>query len=172
MKVYTVYLRHVKDADFYYVGTTTNMKNRGRRYNSGNFRNYIKGNNADTDDNIDTFVLYKTNSKDIALKLEQWFISIIPMEKCLNMKKSGGEWRADKNKAKRDWYAGNEEEKKKNYARVKNRRSTLKGKIYYRVDNWNRAHPTSKLITPQEAVDMFELTGWVPPFVKNNDLIN
>lgn len=173
MKTYSVYLRHVADTDLYYVGVTSNMKKRGCRYRNGEFKKYIKdGFSADSDPNIETSVVYETSDKTLALYMEQTFISFIPKHKCLNQKNSGGKWKEDRNNAKREWYAGNEDEKKKNYERVKNRRNTPQGKLYYRVDNYNRTHPTSRLVTPQEAVEMFELTGWVPSFIKNNDLTN
>lgn len=49
-------------------------------------------------------------------------------------------------------------------------RSTPDGKIYTRVTNYNRNHPECKLITPMEAKEMYLLTGYIPDFIKNDDL--
>lgn len=60
------------------------------------------------------------------------------------------------------------EERKQHF---KQWRSTTEGKIYVRVTNYNRLHPDCKLITPLEAKEMYLLTGYIPNFIKNDDLI-
>lgn len=49
-------------------------------------------------------------------------------------------------------------------------RSTTVGKIYNRVSSFNTYHPDRKLITPLEAKEMYLLTGYIPDYIKNNDL--
>ena len=53
---------------------------------------------------------------------------------------------------------------------AKQRNSTSEGKIYTRVNAFNRDHPERKLITPLEAKEMYILTGYIPNFIKNDDL--
>lgn len=49
-------------------------------------------------------------------------------------------------------------------------RSTTVGKIYNRVSSFNTYHPDRKLITPLEAKEMYLLTGYIPSYIKNDDL--
>lgn len=44
-------------------------------------------------------------------------------------------------------------------------------KIFNRVNSYNHIHPDRKLITPLEAKEMYELTGYIPDFIKKSDLI-
>ena len=53
----------------------------------------------------------------------------------------------------------------------KARLKTPKGKIYNRVAAYNKANPGKITVTPLEAVEMYEATGWVPTFVKHDDLL-
>lgn len=53
----------------------------------------------------------------------------------------------------------------------KQKRSTPAGKIYNRVNSYNQRHPDCMIITPMEAKEMYELTGYIPYFIKNDDLI-
>lgn len=43
--------------------------------------------------------------------------------------------------------------------------------IYNRVNAYNNHYPDRKLITPAEAKEMYELTGYIPHFIKKDDLI-
>ena len=49
-------------------------------------------------------------------------------------------------------------------------RSTPAGKIYDRVHSYNKYHKDRIIITPMEARDMYELTGYIPDFIKSDDL--
>lgn len=53
----------------------------------------------------------------------------------------------------------------------KQRLSSIEGKIYNRVTSFNQKNPDRKLITPLEAKEMYLLTGYIPDFIKNDDLI-
>lgn len=45
-------------------------------------------------------------------------------------------------------------------------------KIYTRVRNWNRTHPDEIYETPLEAKQKYMETGYIPNYIKNDDLIN
>lgn len=72
----------------------------------------------------------------------------------------------------RKQYYQEHKEGKKQYNKLynKQRLSTPAGKIYNRVNNYNKYHPDRMIITAMEAKDMYELTGYIPNFIKNNDL--
>ena len=63
-------------------------------------------------------------------------------------------------------YRQNHEEEIKQYE--KQRRSTPEGKIYYRVNNYNKKH--TPIETPLEAKLKYLETGYIPNYIKNNDL--
>lgn len=44
-------------------------------------------------------------------------------------------------------------------------------KIYNRVTNWNRTHPDEICETPLEAKQKYIETGYIPNYIKNNDLL-
>lgn len=72
----------------------------------------------------------------------------------------------DEIKQYRKQYDQDHKEKKKQYDKQRN--STPAGKIYNRVKNYNRRHYI--LITPIEAKEMYILTGYIPDFIKSDDL--
>lgn len=67
-----------------------------------------------------------------------------------------------------EYYQTNKDEIRK---KQKQYFSTNEGKIYMRVKNYNRYYPDRKLITPLEAKEMYILTGYIPNFIKNDDLL-
>lgn len=73
---------------------------------------------------------------------------------CINKKTSGGLERDNRPEYHKQYY--------KNYY------STMEGKIYRKVSDYNRFHPDCKLITPLEAKEMYILTECIPDFIKNN----
>lgn len=103
---------------------------------------------------------------------------------CINKERSGGEWGSNRKKKEKEhnkkYYADhleyfkthNEEyykehkEERCNYA--KQRRSTIEGKIYTRVHNYNRYH--TPIETPQEAKQKYLEWGYIPDYIKNDDL--
>ena len=52
----------------------------------------------------------------------------------------------------------------------KQRNSTPEGKIYYRVSSFNRDHPDRKIETALEAKQKYLETGYIPDYVKNDDI--
>lgn len=48
--------------------------------------------------------------------------------------------------------------------------STPEGKIYSRVKAFNRYHPDKAIETPKEAKQKYLETGYIPSYIKNNDL--
>lgn len=52
----------------------------------------------------------------------------------------------------------------------KNRRSTPEGRIYDRVNAFNRYHPDRAIETPKEARDKYLATGYIPTYIKHDDL--
>lgn len=72
---------------------------------------------------------------------------------------------------RRNRYKTNIKVKEYHLMKNKERRSTKVGKIYNRVNAYNQTHPDLKVITPAEAKEMYELTGYIPDFIKKDDLI-
>ena len=62
-----------------------------------------------------------------------------------------------------------DKEKRNEYNRQK--RSTPEGKIYNRVSAFNHRHPDKATETPAEAKRKYLETGYIPTYIKNNDLI-
>lgn len=132
--------------------------------------------------NIKHAVIQDGLTKEQALKIEDWLIRKAKADGfCINEYNSGGESRPKVNKkriylSKEEKLARrrerNKEPKQKLYNNMKSkeRRSTKVGKIYNRVNAYNQAHPDRKLITPAEAKEMYELTGYIPDFIKKVDL--
>ena len=50
-------------------------------------------------------------------------------------------------------------------------RSTPEGKIYDRVHTFNRDHPDRKIETPLEAKNKYLEYGYIPSYIKNDDLV-
>ena len=50
--------------------------------------------------------------------------------------------------------------------------SSIEGRIYQRVANFNRLHPDKVIETPLEAKQKYLETGYIPNYIKNNDLIS
>ena len=64
-----------------------------------------------------------------------------------------------------------EERKEYNKQYHKQYGSTIEGKIYNRVNAFNYLHPDCKIETPLEAKQKYLETGYIPSYIKNNDLI-
>ena len=87
---------------------------------------------------------------------------------CLNKKGSSGE-RRDNPKDYFKQYHEYHKEKMNNHS--KQWRSTIEGKIYNRVSSFNHNHPDRMIETPKEAKQKYLETGYIPNYIKNNDLI-
>lgn len=152
-------------------------------------------------ENIEHKVLIDNLTKSQAEKIEDWFITKITADGyCINKKRSGGYARDNQKEYNKfllkKWYktkrdeireqnnAYNEEhreerleyqktyreahrEQKKDY--YKQRRSTPEGKIYYRVAAYNQTH--TPIETPLEAKKKYLDWGYIPSYIKNDDLI-
>lgn len=53
----------------------------------------------------------------------------------------------------------------------KQRNSSIEGKIYNRVCNFNRDHPNLKTETPLEAKQKYLEWGYIPSYIKSDDLL-
>lgn len=80
--------------------------------------------------------------------------------------------RKDKIRECQKQYYQTHKEEKKQYDKQynKQRNSTPAGKIYNRVKNHNRYHPDQIVETPLEARQKYLETGYIPNYIKNNDL--
>ena len=76
---------------------------------------------------------------------------------CINKRGSGGEAR----------------DNLKNYQIEVNKKrlSTPEGKIYNRVHRYNEYHPDRKIETPLEAKNKYLEYGYIPSYIKNDDLV-
>lgn len=198
MKKFYIYEHHVIDADVRYVGVTTNPK---KRFMNANYKGKSLYKYLDIsvplakNKNIETTILYCVNNKKTALSLEDRFI--VEMN-TINIRRSG-HISSDKNRyykekykehpevyqtKKAEWRNNHLEESRTigrkcrelhrdaRIEQTKKWRSTPQGRINTRVRSFNNRHPDKAVVTPSEAVEMFELTGWVPTFVKHDDLLH
>lgn len=142
-------------------------------------------------ENIEHRVLVDSLSKQQAEQVEDWFITKITQEGfCINKQRSGGHSRDNdevRKEQKKAYYETNRDkilEQKKVYreehreqqleywkVRNKQRNSTPEGKIYNRVKSYNRYHPDLTIETPMEARTKYLETGYIPSYIKNDDLI-
>lgn len=146
-------------------------------------------------DNISTTIVTEGLTKKEAEVLENELIKEgWERGDCINKQGSGGEWRDNPVECQKQYREAHKEEKKqymKQYNKQyykdhkeelresrkqyreehkeeisqyeKQRNSTPARKIYDRVKNYNRHH--RMIITPMEAKDMYELTGYIPTFL-------
>lgn len=190
MKKLYVYEHHVIDANLWYVGVTSKPKERFQNdyYKTTSLWPYIKDSGVPfkQNKNIETIVL-PVSDREFALRLEDMLIlKYRALGQCINEVRSG-HLRVNDNAAYRRELRKKDPERHRGYVRkwrknnleevrAKDRiaqaakRSTPAGKIYNRVASYNRRN--NPIITPSEAVEMFELTGWVPTFVKHDDLLH
>lgn len=190
MKKIYVYAHHVIDADVWYVGVTSKPKERFQNhyYETTSLWPYIKDSGVPLkqNNNIETIVL-AVRDRELAFRLEDMLIlKYRALGQCINEVRSG-HVRVNDNAAYRRELRKKDPERHRGYVRkyrkihseavrAKDRitkaakRSTPAGKIYNRVASYNRRN--NPIITPSEAVEMFELTGWVPTFVKHDDLLH
>lgn len=163
--------------NMYYVGYSggeDGNKQPQKRWNPSNYKTtklypYIEQFGWE---NLEKIVLIDGLTEDEAVKWEDKLICVYTkLGCCINKKRSGNIERNIKQYQKQ--YRKDHKENKREYNQqyYKNFLSTPEGKIYNRVNNYNRNHPDRKLITPTEAKEMYLLTGYIPDFIKNDDLI-
>lgn len=148
-------------------------------------------------ENIEHRVLIDNLTKAQAEQIEDWFITQITEEGfCINRQRSGGYWRDNQKEYKKTWYETHKEERKVRYETNreeileyqkvyrethrdeileqkkvynKQRLSTQEGKIYNRVKGYNQTH--TPIETPLEAKQKYLDWGYIPSYIKNDDLI-
>lgn len=150
-------------------------------------------------ENIRKVVLCDGLTETQALQLEN--LLILEARKggwCINKQRSGGYQRDNPKEYRQQWYKDHREEKleyQKQYHKNnpdyrkkwfkkhrdehlekmklynEQRRSTPEGKIYGRVANFNRLHPDKVIETPKEAKNKYLEYGYIPSYIKTDDLI-
>lgn len=157
---YLVYDRFIVPVKLHYYGYTDfdvdYRKQKG--YSNTVLQQYI---NEYGWDNINTTILTEGLTKKEAELLEDKLIREgWERGDCINKQGSGGEWRDNPVECQKQYREAHKEEISQY---EKQRNSTPARKIYDRVKNYNRHH--RMIITPMEAKDMYELTGYIPTFL-------
>lgn len=90
---------------------------------------------------------------------------------CINYKRSGDIKKDNPKKYQQyQYYKHLDSRRVKHNEYYKNLNSTTEGRIYYRVKSFNRLHPDRKTETPMEAKNKYLEYGYIPSYIKNNDL--
>lgn len=187
-----VYDRFIVPVSLHYYGFTDNLERR-KQYKTTALQQYIDQYGWE---NIKTVIVAEGLEKKEAELLENKLIKEgWERGDCINKKCSGGyerddskeyrkqyykehkdeslkyqtQWRKDnpeKLKEQRKRADSNRKEKKREYD--KEYRQTPKRKIYMMVANYNRYH--TPIETPLEAMTKYLETGYIPNYIKNDDL--
>jgi hypothetical protein len=136
--------------------------------------------------NVKHIVIQDDLTRDQAIKIENFLIEQGWKDGfCINQFHSGHIKKDDENVYKRNMYKNNDEYREKqiklnkdNYYKNRehirkyqnNKRHTPEGKIYDRVHSFNQKHPDRKIETPKEAKQKYLETGYIPIYIKNDDL--
>lgn len=149
-------------------------------------------------ENIRKVVLCDGLTKEQALQLED--LLILEASKggwCINKQRSGNitsnrceyykqiyrDKRIEKLEYQKQYHKNNPDYRKKWFKKHRDehlekmklyneqRRSTPEGKIYGRVANFNRLHPDKVIETPLEAKNKYLEYGYIPSYIKNDDLV-
>lgn len=123
-------------------------------------------------DNIRHFIFKDGLTKEQALQLEDLLIQeATDKEYCINSNRSGLIV-SDKKAYEKQWYSEHKDEMKTQMKQYnKQLRATTEGKIYYRVASYNQYHPDKVIETPMEAKKKYLETGYIPNYIKNDDLM-
>lgn len=117
-------------------------------------------------DNISTTIVTEGLTKKEAELLENKLIKEgWKRGDCINRKASGGYKRDNPKEYDKQYYEEHRDERKEYYKQVL---STQESKIYKRVQNYNRNHTTIE--TPMEAKNKYLEYGYIPSYIKNDDL--
>lgn len=120
-------------------------------------------------DNIKHIVFKDGLTKEQAEQLEGLLIKQAKADGwCININNGGGEAKENPKKYRKQYY---EKNKEKVCELTKKLYSTPEGKIYSRVKSFNQYHPDRIIETPMEAKQKYLETGYIPNYIKNNDLI-
>lgn len=195
-RIYKVYVHKVdtEDGPMYYTGVTCQKV--WQRWKPSCYKNsghgkcslwpYIEKYGWDT---IEHVVVYETNNREEAMKIEDMLIcgySALGMR--INERRSGHIWLTDKNAYARNQRANNPKyaEHQLQYERDKRandpewverqrqydskRRTKPERKIYIRVYHFNESHPDLAVESPKEARDKYLTAGYIPDYIKHDDL--
>ncbi len=195
---YSVYTHKVVTDDngpMWYVGVTRqNLKDRWKPalYKGKSLWPYIEKYGWH---NIEHRVIFDGLDREMALKLEDFLIMMYRSADCGINKQPSGHIRIKDQKTymtqydkehsddKKQYYIDHrneiaeknkryrEEHKEELKVKEKTRRSTPEGKIYSRVRDFNRRHPDRAVETPMEAKRKFLEYGYVPDYIKRDDII-
>lgn len=157
----------------YYVGRSQKQISKrwkiGNGYNGTTLEPYIEQYGWD---NIEHLVIKDGLTKEEAL---QWEGRLIKMYTsigcCINHFNSGGEWSKDHIKYKSKWqtnYRKTDKGKEVDKSSKKKCRLKTENKIYDRVRNYNRNHTPKE--TPLEAKQKYLQWGYIPDYIKSDDL--
>lgn len=124
-------------------------------------------------DNIRKVVLKDGLTENQALILEDLLIQEARKGGwCLNYRRSGKLKQSDTKKySQYQYFKHLDSRRAKHNEYYKNLSSTTEGRIYYRVKSYNRLHPDRKIETPMEAKNKYLEYGYIPSYIKNDDLI-
>lgn len=171
---YWVYA-HITPDGLFYIGTSQQQpcdRWRQSAYKETALYEYIQKYGWE---NIKHFIFKDGLTREQAMQLEDLLIQEATEKGyCINKQRSGLIEVSDRNAYNRQLYAENEQfrERRKVYkkAYMKQRNSTPEGKIYYRVASYNKYHPDLKVETPLEAKKKYLENGYLPDYIKNDDL--
>lgn len=157
---YSVYV-HRTPNDLYYVGMTNNAYNRFMgSYKGTAFQPYIDEFGWDK---IETKIIKDGLDYDKAVEFEDLLITTYQsFGKCINIRHSGNVSK-DIKQYQKEYY---EKRNKRNQEKYK----TTEWKIYNRVNAFNRKHNDKMVETALEAKRKYLESGYIPNYVKNNDL--
>ena len=186
---YYVYCHTTPDG-MYYIGMSRRKLNKRwgpSYYKNTSLESYIQEYGWD---NIKHTVLAVVDSKHEAETLEDEIIYALQLNNLnINERRSGGHYR-DKDdvfiKAKQEQnkaYKNSHKDELLNYyseyhkkhlskrkLHRKKMRSTPEGKIYNTVTSFNQKHPDLAIETPKEARDKYLATGYIPQYIKHDDI--
>ena len=175
--IYSVYVHKVdtEDGPMYYVGTTG--MNTKKRWVKNGYRTtaifpYIEKYGWD---NLEHAIVFETDNYKKSREVEdQLILFYTSIGKQINHRRSGlitanGKTAWTRYKMHNDPdYA----ERQRYSFRMSKRRQLSKpeGKIYNRVNNFNRQHPDRIVETPLEAKRKYLESGYIPEYIKHSDL--
>lgn len=184
-KKYALYIHHVLKEDLFYVGITANINRRfvNYRYERTSLSDYLdKTIPFKQNKNIETVCTEPLYTYEEAKFVEDWFITAFKPGKCINKQRSNLVWSNNPKEYKRKWSKEHSHDPKrieqimewqKNHKDKMNEatkrwQSTPGGKIYTRVQKYNRYHQPVE--TPLEAKQRYLSEGYIPNYIKHDDI--
>ena len=117
--------------------------------------------------NEDYFKQYREEHKDKLREKNKQYYEENKEKLCQKYKQYREEHKEQYKQYNKQW---REEHKDAMQQYKKQYNSSPEGKIYNRVTNFNRSHPDQIKETPLEAKKRYLETGYIPSYIKNNDL--